>query len=411
MRHRPISPFHFSIQHSEFSIQNFPHLASFRDAPLSSKKQNSVNLPENTRAVSKNSVNLPEKTLHFARRHRFSPMKSSELRTSSRPKKPFRILTPPSLQAGSDRHLDAARRLAIPWPGMEGPQTRALADHLNELLSGRPVEQIVVPQHRWQANVLLLNCVGQVVQRVRSHGKWLFFDFSHGMTWLCQLISRCKWTIQTESFVTDSTRLTAPQTSTRSKPNGQKKKRREPLLTLCLRGKGPSGQTVATLTGHPIFYIVATEKVRSHPDIKNLGPDPLTSAAFYDDFPYRLRQGPGRTVAAALLDQEVVAGLGNMLKCEILFAMRFAPTVRVGTLLASQIDHLAGTIVGLTATATTFAVKGEPFPYRVYDRAGLPCGVCNAEIAVDRSGQDAHLTWYCPTCQPLGQEPLLFDRT
>src|SRR3954466_5347249 len=54
---------------------------------------------------------------------------------------------------------------------MEGPQTRALADHLNELITGKPVEQILVPEHRWQANMLLLNCVGQVIQRVRSHGK------------------------------------------------------------------------------------------------------------------------------------------------------------------------------------------------------------------------------------------------
>src|SRR5215470_10037221 len=79
---------------------------------------------------------------------------------------------------------------------MEGPQTRALADQLNELLTGKPVERILVPQNRWQANVLMLNCVGQVIQRVRSHGKWLFFDFSHGVTWLCQLITRSKWTIR-----------------------------------------------------------------------------------------------------------------------------------------------------------------------------------------------------------------------
>ena len=162
------------------------------------------------------------------------------------------------------------------------------------------------------------------------------------------------------------------------------------------------------LVGRPIFYILPTEKAKSHPEIRTLGPDPLSTATFHDDFPYRLRQNPGRTVASALLDQGIVAGLGNVLKCEILFSMRFAPCVRVGTLFASQIDHLAGTIVGLAATATTFAVKNEKFPHRVYDRSGLPCTVCNAEIVADRSGEDGHLTWYCPACQPLGQEPLLF---
>ena len=288
---------------------------------------------------------------------------------------------------------------------MEGPQTRALADHLNELLAGRPVDKILVPENRWQANVLLLNCVGQVIQRVRSHGKWLIIDFSHGVTWLCELITRSKWTVRPWHG------------EEASRPESREAvKKRDPLITMYLRGNSArgagaeSGRLVATLTGHPIFYILASDKVRKHPDIAALGPDPLASASFYDEFPYRLRQNPGRTVAAALLDQHVVAGLGNALKCEILYAMRFAPTVTVGALLASQVDHLAGNIVGLVATATTFAVKGEPFPYRAYDRAGLPCGVCGSEIAVDRSGQDGHLTWHCPACQPVGKDPLLFDK-
>ena len=291
---------------------------------------------------------------------------------------------------------------------MEGPQTRALADHLNELLAGRPVDRILVPEDRWQANVLLLNCVGQVVQRVRSHGKWLFIDFSHGVTWLCELITRSKWTVRPWK---------AEEEDRRGEDESGKK--REPLITMYLRsgpvrvvgsGGAERGRLVATLTGHPIFYILPTDKVRQHPEIVSLGPDALASSSFYDDFPYRLRQTPGRTVAAALLDQHVIAGLGNALKCEILYAMRFAPTVTVGALMASQVDHLAGTIVGLVATATTFAVKGEAFPYRAYDRAGLPCGVCGTEIAVDRSGQDGHLTWYCPKCQPVGKDPLLFDK-
>jgi endonuclease VIII len=290
---------------------------------------------------------------------------------------------------------------------MEGPQTRALADHLNEQLTGRPVERIVVPEHRWQANVLLLNCVGQVMQRVRSQGKWLFFDFSHGITWLCQLITRAKWTVHTPTSFEELS--AAADAGGGTAGTAGKHKRHAPLLTVHLRGGHQESPLVAVLTGHPIFYILPTEKVRDHPDIRALGPDPLSSVSFYDDFPYRLRQNPARTVAAALLDQEVVAGLGNTLKCEILYAMRLSPATRVGSLFASQVDHLAGTIVGLAATATTVAVNGQPYPYRVFDRAGLPCGVCRREIAVDRSGQDGHLTWYCPECQPPAKQPTLFS--
>jgi formamidopyrimidine-DNA glycosylase len=314
---------------------------------------------------------------------------------------------------------------------MEGPQTRALADHLGDVLAGKAVDRILVPEDRWQANVLLLNCVGQVVQRVRSHGKWMFFDFSHGVTWMCQLITRAKWSLKA---VQDYEDIEARLPRQRSE-----KRRRAALMRVYFRGRGAmpdlrpigvigkvmtasetlphpetemfEGPLVAILRGHPIFYIVPTENVRHHPEIKVLGPDPLSTTTFYDDFPYRLRQNPGRTLAAALLDQEVLAGLGNTLKCEILFAMRFAPTLRVGAMLASQVDQLAGTVVGLTATATTLHIKGEPYPYRVFDRAGLPCGICGNPIAVDRSGQDGHLTWYCPTCQGTGKEALLFGQT
>ena len=98
-----------------------------------------------------------------------------------------------------------------------------------------------------------------------------------------------------------------------------------------------------------------------------------------------------------------------MLKCEILYATRFSPTVRIGSLLASQIDYLSATLAGLMTTASLFAAKAQPYPYQVYDRAGLPCAICQTEITVDHSGQDGHLTWHCPTCQTLGREPTLFN--
>jgi formamidopyrimidine-DNA glycosylase len=285
---------------------------------------------------------------------------------------------------------------------MEGPHTRALAEHLNDALAGKLVERIVVPEHRWQANMLLLNCVGQVVQRIRSHGKWLFFDFSHGITWLCQLITKAKWSIvpteENERYLGEPPPMAGPP-----------KQSRRPLLAVAFRSHASTPPLVAILTGHPAFFILPTEKVWSHPEISVLGPDPIGSPTFHDDFPYRLRQAPTRTIASVLLDQEIVAGLGNALKCEILFATRFAPSAKVGALLASQVDRLSTSVVALVATAATFAGKGLPFPYRVYDRAGLPCMVCGTEIAVDRSGQDAHLTWYCPTCQPVGREPTLFN--
>src|ERR1700743_779713 len=124
---------------------------------------------------------------------------------------------------------------------MEGPHTRALAENLNDVITGKLVERILVPEHRWQANVLLLNCVGQVIQRVRSHGKWLFFDFSHGVTWICQLITKAKWSI-----------FPPAEISTYLEENSiaSLKPARRPLIPVTFRTRSAEPPIVAILTGH-----------------------------------------------------------------------------------------------------------------------------------------------------------------
>jgi formamidopyrimidine-DNA glycosylase len=277
---------------------------------------------------------------------------------------------------------------------MEGPQTRSLADHLEGILAGQVVERIDVPANRWQANVMLLNCAGQVIQRVRSHGSWLFLDFSHGVTWMCHLLARSTWRTRVGEKAVDT-------------PGKKKKSKRgpAPLLALTLRNG-----TVATLSGRPLFLISPTGNVINTPGLKGIGPDPLQRPFASDDFMQRLRQATTRTVAAGLLDQRIVSGIGNPLKCEILFAARLGPDTRIASLYASDLEKLAAAVDEVAMRAYehfTGAVPQEQL-YRVYDRAGEPCVVCGAEIAVDRSGSDAHWTWYCPACQPLQREETLF---
>jgi len=115
------------------------------------------------------------------------------------------------------------------------------------------------------------------------------------------------------------------------------RKSRTPLMTVHLRGA--EGQTlIAVLTGHPIFYIVPPKR---SPSRRHQIPwaDPLASSTFYDEFP----TGCAKTPAVRWrrrCSTRIIAGLGNTLKCEILFEMRYAPSVRVGALLASQLTTL-----------------------------------------------------------------------
>jgi formamidopyrimidine-DNA glycosylase len=146
-----------------------------------------------------------------------------------------------------------------------------------------------------------------------------------------------------------------------------------------------------------VFLILPTETLLQHAEFKALGPDPLVSADYEVEFPTRIRRASGRTVAAALLDQEIIAGVGNPLKCEILFATGLAPTTRVGDLLSSHVERLVAAASNIYRDAATAARRNEPFDYAVYDRAGEPCPKCGADIAVTRSAEE---TWFCPTCQP-----------
>ncbi len=276
---------------------------------------------------------------------------------------------------------------------MEGPQIRALADLLHDALAGAPVDRIDVPEHRWQANMLLMNCVGQVVQQVRSHGRWIFFDFSHGVSWACYLLAQATWRIvdHRDSLADRFVRADG----------------RPPLIRMHLR----DGRE-AVLAGRPLFLTLPTDTMMNHAQLKELGPDPLSKNFQPELFFTRMRAAATRALASALTDQHVVSGIGNQMKCEILFAARLAPNIRVADLFASQMTELIAPMQKTMQDAYRFYSESgidADLPFAVYDRAGEACGVCGTEIQADRTAGDGHWSWYCPHCQKLPDKPTLFD--
>lgn len=277
---------------------------------------------------------------------------------------------------------------------MEGPQTRALAEVLHGALTAAPVDRIDVPEHRWQANMLLMNCVGQVIQQVHSYGKWIFFDFSHGISWACHLLAQSTWRVHVP-------RDDGPERFIRADS-------RPPLIRMILRN-GNEG----ILTGRPILLTLPTETLMNHAQLKDLGPDPLNSKFQPELFLTRLRSAANRALASALTDQHVIAGIGNRLKCEILFTARLAPDIRLADLYASQLSSLVDPIQKTMRAEYDFYLShgvNESPSSAVYDRAGESCHVCGSEIMADRNAGDGHWTWYCPACQKTPPQPTLFDK-
>jgi formamidopyrimidine-DNA glycosylase len=139
-----------------------------------------------------------------------------------------------------------------------------------------------------------------------------------------------------------------------------------------------------------------------------LGPDALTVT------PAQLAprvQRSARPVKAALLDQAVIAGVGNIYADEALFRARLHPLRRAADLTSDELDRLAAAIRAVLAEALQaggstlrdfVAADGSPGSYRaahrVYGRAGLPCPDCGSPLASARVAQRA--TVWCPTCQP-----------
>jgi len=143
--------------------------------------------------------------------------------------------------------------------------------------------------------------------------------------------------------------------------------------------------------------------------LARLGPEPFDEAFSAPYLKERLR-GTSRPIKSALLDQALVAGVGNIYADESLFAARINPHTPAGRLSRPALERLRQALVAVLeasigAGGTTFSdfrdLTGTNGNYggkaSVYRRAGLPCPTCGAPIQRDRlSGRSTH---WCSSCQ------------
>jgi formamidopyrimidine-DNA glycosylase len=129
-----------------------------------------------------------------------------------------------------------------------------------------------------------------------------------------------------------------------------------------------------------------------------LGPEPfdraLTPAAWHARL--RARRAP---IKAVLLDQSVLAGLGNIYAAEALWAAGLRPTLRADRLTRAQATALLAAIRGVLRAAPQgrYWRRADGAPWRVYDRAGAPCPRCGRPIR--RRVHAGRSTYWCPGCQ------------
>ncbi len=133
--------------------------------------------------------------------------------------------------------------------------------------------------------------------------------------------------------------------------------------------------------------------VELDPDTTRLGPEASTVTGRDLSISFA---GRSKAVKAALLDQTIIAGLGNLLTDEVLWAVGMSPHTSVDELSPADVDDLAREICSTVDRLTRRggSNEGDSFPAR---RSGAPCPSCGGVMRTDRVG--GRTTWWCPTHQ------------
>ncbi len=267
----------------------------------------------------------------------------------------------------------------------EGHTLFRLARHQSRAFAGRPVH-VTSPQGRFAAGAALLD--GRVLDEVTSYGKHLFACFGAD-------------TLHVHLGLYGSY---TSGTGTPPPPRG--------ALRMRWEGDGPDGGGVWTdLRGATAGEVLSAPEVDRILD--RLGPDPLRPRT--DGTVAHRRISRSRTaVGALLMDQSVLAGVGNVYRAELLFRHRvspFRPGRDVGAdLWAGMWADLvvlmrAGVRMGRIVTTRPEArarrrgaVLRDDAHY-VYRRTGLPCRICGTEVRTEvMVGRNLH---WCPVCQAV----------
>jgi len=298
----------------------------------------------------------------------------------------------------------------------EGPEVRKYADALDAALSGRPIvslEARTKEARTWlQDNEQRLR--GRRVERVVSHGKHLigyiegdFFFHSHLMMW-------GRW----QTFGPAPARR-------KSKPVELPEKDRRERARIVVEG------AAAILLSAPIFNVGEGDPYDVIEILGTLGPDALPYRRRFDrkEFLRTLTEHNDETIGAALLNQRILAGLGNYLRAEILFNCKLNPWLTVGELSQRNINCLLKTIPRLArdayergATAaeedrkrmasdpSLVYVPGREYGTRhlVFRRTNLPCLRCGEKVRQLRQRtmqaeadeeERTRIVYFCAKCQ------------
>ncbi len=270
----------------------------------------------------------------------------------------------------------------------EGPEIRRAADEVEKAIAGK---QIVSISFGLEHLKVWESCLaGAVVQTVETRGKAMLIRFDNGQNIYSHNQLYGRWYCCPRGQSPDTKRQ----------------------LRLAIHTQDRS----ALLYSASDIQVLTDNELASHPFLQKLGPDVLDRSVNTEQVLAKLesKQYFRRQLGGFLTDQSFMAGLGNYLRCEILFAAKIHPSTRPVDLQKEHLTILADTILKLSRqsyetggitqdknAAQALMQQGNSFEnarFWVYRRGKQPCRHCGELI--QRLSQGGQTCYLCSHCQP-----------
>jgi endonuclease VIII len=261
----------------------------------------------------------------------------------------------------------------------EGHTIHRAARRLRSALLGHCMERVEARGPHLQLAKAEQRLTGSVVQGIEARGKHLLIHFDNGYSVHSHLRMDGAWHLYRSG-------------------ERWRKPRRAAWLVL------DTGEWQGVNFNGPILELQPTEELERDGRLLALGPDLLVEPFDDADYLRRMRANDWREIGDAVMQQRIVAGIGNIYKNESLFMTRTDPWRTVASLGDEQLvelRELATRIMTdgiLDPRAITYRGPG-PAGQWVYGRNGRACRTCGTSIRMREQGDDRRITWWCPRCQ------------
>jgi endonuclease VIII len=303
----------------------------------------------------------------------------------------------------------------------EGPEVKIIADKIFKSLDNNITMQNILCNKIDED--IKSKIIGSSMEYVKTFGKNIVIKFSSGVYLRNHMMMWGKWRIYGREEYDSGLAKSPPSSLWRSKYWKNKSKNENEILdnkikkSIDVRQDSRvrlviiTAENVLVQFNGPILQFSLDDPADREP-IKSLGPDGLGSNFNKDIVKSKIKAKSKNTnmlIADALLDQQIVSGIGNKYKSEILFLNKVYPFKKAILLSEQELDKLVLDIPEILGYG--YQNKGKTRPllndektlwntsHWVFRRSGKPCWICSDKISSEKK-MTSRITFWCPTCQP-----------